>query len=334
MQLALDALHWDGKPRGTSPGTFKIDLLFAGLEKSVPFPPPSPVDSEWQSSLLKAFRATLNPGPDSTSKVVIPAVPNVRKQGQWRMSGRVPLEASQLNPVPASNQGVIQTDLAAMESASQESPFSAGPHFDPSLSFSGSLRKGKWEEKQISHNPKDSRLNLLGNPEPLFSLAPVRLGALEHSCPSWIPAPARAIGIDVEMVRLPAPVFRLNAARLFSKQQAIPDRSVMEFIPPAGLGKMERQSKAGSRNPVVIGGAIRQEPAKSCQQLPRRVIQLGQLGHSKPGIFIPRVGMATLRPRIAFASGATPSNRPAVDSKGEQGYRGGRPGKLALAGLR
>jgi len=60
-----------------------------------------------------------------------------------------------------------------------------------------------------------------------------------------------------------------------------------------------------------------------------RILQLGRIVYKNPGIFIPRLGMATLRPGIAFADGPAAPNRRPIDSGRERFYRRGQSSAIA-----
>jgi len=146
---------------------------------------------------------------------------------------------------------------------------------------------------------------------------------------------AGATVIDLGTVPLNGATVRLTTTSLFSIRRAIPDQSAMESIQPAGFGRFEsdhlKQARqaSGNRSPVVIGGAIRHDPARSRQEIPMRILQLGRIVYKNPGIFIPRLGMATLRPGIAFADGPAAPNRRPIDSGRERFYRRGQSSAIA-----
>ena len=197
--------------------------------------------------------------------------------------------------------------------------FTSGPNFASSLRIPQRPPRNTWKVAQIGEmepfNPQDlkrSTINHYRDSLPPFAPRPVRLGNWKH-CQGWIPAPAGTTVIDLGTVPLGGTPVRLTVSSLFSTWQTIPDQSVMEFIQAAGFGKVESgqfkkaRELAGTTSPEVIGGVIRHDPAKSRQEIPIRILQLGRLPSNKPGIFIPRVGISTLRPRIAFADGPATS---------------------------
>ena len=232
--------------------------------------------------------------------------------------------------------------LQHLQPAPPQFQFKSGPDCVPSLRIPPPPPSSTWGVARIRaiepSNPEDvkiSTINHYRDPVPLFCPTPVVLGNWKPSCQGWVPVAAGATGIDLGTVPLHGVALRLTTACLFSSRLAIPDQAAMESIRAAGFGKIEsgqlKQARqaSGNRGPAVIGGAIRHDPAKSRQEIPLRILQLGRIVYKNPGVFIPRLGMATLRPGIAFADGpATPNRRP-IDSKRERFYRRGQAPAIA-----
>jgi hypothetical protein len=138
-----------------------------------------------------------------------------------------------------------------------------------------------------------------------FSASPVRPRSFEYSLQAWMPEAAKPTFIDVQTTT-PRGVVR-TLSSLFSSSQAIPDESA--FASVSILGELQARKKSGDKVPVVIGNAIRLDATKCRREISMQALLLRSLGCAKAGLFIPRLGMGTLRPRIAFAASTAPSDR-------------------------
>jgi len=211
---------------------------------------------------------------------------------------------SGLEPRLAGLLSLYPVDLASSEPTVRplllELNFAHDPQFGSRLQMPAFSSIEVWENAELE--PLDLPIEeslapkWLGNSLVQFSTSPVRPRDVAYPLQAWVPKPAKPTLIDVQTTR-PLEVVK-TLSNLFSRSQAVPDESAFASI--SILGELQSRKESRGRVPVVIGSAIRFDAAKCRQEISMQNLSARSLGCDKPGLFIPRLGMGTLRPQIAW----------------------------------
>jgi len=121
---------------------------------------------------------------------------------------------------------------------------------------------------------------------------PARALLLEFS-----PGSAKAVARSLEMIRSAGPI------RLREKYTIGAPESEVDFIGTLGVNDPDEAPVETMRPepvPAVIGDPVVCEPESVIQLAAQRTLRLRRSSHRAQGLFIPKMRMGTLRPRVAF----------------------------------
>jgi hypothetical protein len=178
-------------------------------------------------------------------------------------------------------------------------------------------------------------VNVLDAPLPReFGTQSIRFPNLASVRAAFVPNPVGSLPVIREMVQ-PGTLLALPKPKLSVRVEP----SIVTIQPsgvddPEGSGIARRAALAG-RMPAVIGEPVQIGPSCSARAEQVRTLPLRLPAPREAGIFIPRLRMGTLRPRMAFGPIPSASDKSAADLR-MHGHRDqkdlGRPFAVARAG--